>query len=241
MSKLIEFIKKLFTKSTPPSVKPVQQQEPVSEIVVIPQKPIEPPPVSVPIVAGSLEHYQLYWRRAQLKLSKEQTEALAWTTRKIITNKARYQAVEKVTGVPWQLIACLAYRESGLDFTACLHNGERIIGKDLKTTLVPKGRGPFATWESACIDALEYDGFMRGLKWSIAQCLRMSERFNGLGYMKNKLEMSPYVWAGTDIYDGAGKYTSDGKYDPKAIERQLGVAAIMMKLKEMNEFNLKEI
>src|SRR5690606_14680775 len=66
--------------------------------------------------------------------------------------------------------------------------------------------------------------------WSIEGTLDILERYNGLGY-RNKGLPSPYLWAGTDQYV-KGKYVADGKFDPNHVDRQLGVAPILMKLRE---------
>lgn len=151
---------------------------------------------------------------------------------KIEASRARYEAVAKATGVPWDVIGVIHYRESSLDFRGVLHNGQKIIGTGKKTTLVPKGRGPFSTWEEAAIDALMNAGPKIGQNkdWSIAGTLDALERYNGLGYRSRGLP-SPYLWAGTDQYV-KGKFVADGKFDPNHVDQQLGVAALLMKLRE---------
>jgi lysozyme family protein len=151
---------------------------------------------------------------------------------KISANRARYEAVSKATGVPWDVIGVIHYRESSGDFAGVLHNGEKIIGKGKKTTLVPKGRGPFTTWEEAALDALNVcpPYAAKNKDWSIAGTLDILERYNGLGY-RNKGLPSPYLWAGTDQYV-KGKYVADGKFDPNHVDQQLGVAPILLKLRE---------
>lgn len=151
---------------------------------------------------------------------------------KIEHSRSRYEGVSKSTGVPWDVIGVIHYRESSGDFAGVLHNGQRIIGTGKKTTLVPKGRGPFATWEQAAIDALMNCAPFAGKNkdWSIGGTLDILERYNGLGY-RNKGLPSPYLWAGTDQYV-KGKYVADGKYDPNHVDQQLGVAPILMKLRE---------
>jgi len=150
---------------------------------------------------------------------------------KIEANRARYEAVSMKTGVPWDVIGVIHYRESSGSFAGVLHNGQKIIGTGKKTTIVPKGRGPFSTWEEAAIDALfncaPYAA--KNKDWSIAGTLDLLERYNGLGY-RNKGVPSPYLWAGTDQYV-KGKYIADGKYDPEHVDKQLGVAPILMKLR----------
>lgn len=151
---------------------------------------------------------------------------------KIEANRARYEAVSKQTGVPWDVIGVIHYRESSGDFRGVLHNGQKIINTGKKTTLVPKGRGPFNTWEEAALDALNVcpPYAAKNKDWSIAGTLDILERYNGLGY-RNKGLPSPYLWAGTDQYV-KGKYVADGKYDPNHVDQQLGVAPILMKLRE---------
>lgn len=130
-------------------------------------------------------------------------------------------------------IGVIHYRESSNDFRGVLHNGQKIIGTGKKTTLVPKGRGPFSTWEEAAIDALAncHPYLAKNKDWSIGTTLDKLEAYNGLGY-RNKGLPSPYLWAGTDQYT-KGKYVADGKFDPNHVDQQLGVAPILMKIREM--------
>lgn len=151
--------------------------------------------------------------------------------KKILASRARYDEVSELTGVPWDVIAVIHVRESSGSFAGVLHNGEKIIGKNQKTKLVPKGRGPFSTWEDAAVDALmkcaPYLG--KNKDWSLGNTLDLLEKYNGLGYQKKGLP-SPYLWAGTDQYV-KGKYVADGKFDLNVVDKQLGVAALLMKLR----------
>lgn len=151
---------------------------------------------------------------------------------KIEAHRERYMAVSKATGVPWDVIGVIHYREASGDFAGVLHNGEKIIGTGKLTVKVPKGRGPFSTWEEAAIDALivcpPYAA--KNTDWSIGGTLDLLEKYNGLGY-RNKGLPSPYLWAGTDQYE-KGKYVADGKYDPNHVDTQLGAAALLLKLRD---------
>lgn len=160
---------------------------------------------------------------------------------KIEANRSRYDAVSKATGVPWDVIGVIHYREASGNFEGVLHNGQKIIGTNKKTTLVPKGRGPFSTWEAAAIDALEAAPpyAARNKDWSIGGTLDLLEKYNGLGYRKKGLP-SPYLWAGTDQYV-KGKYVADGKYDPEHVDQQIGCAALLLKLREKAQSDLKPI
>lgn len=168
------------------------------------------------------------WTRAKFTRSTQINAQAA----KIEANRARYEAVSARTGVPWDVIGVIHYRESSGSFAGVLHNGQKIIGTGKKTTLVPRGRGPFSSWEEAAVDALMNCHPRAGLNkdWSIAGTLDLLERYNGLGY-RHKGVPSPYLWAGTDQYV-KGKYVADGRYDPNHVDQQLGVAALLMKIRD---------
>lgn len=138
--------------------------------------------------------------------------------------KARYQSVEKTTGVPWWFIAVVHEREASQRWDTQLGQGDPL---NKKSTHVPKGRGPFPTWEEGAEDALTNCApfAAKNKDWSIGGSLAMLEKYNGLGYF-NKGLPSPYVWAGTDQYT-KGKYVADGKYDPNAVDTQLGCAGLL--------------
>ncbi len=138
--------------------------------------------------------------------------------------KARYQSVEKVTGVPWYFIAVTHEREASQRWDTQLGQGDPL---NKKSTHVPKGRGPFKTWEEGAVDALTNcpPYAARNKDWSIGGTLAMLEKYNGLGYY-NKGQPSPYIWAGTDQYV-KGKYVSDGVYNPNVVDKQLGCAGLL--------------
>lgn len=150
-------------------------------------------------------------------------------------NKLRYEAAAKELAkqgynIPWWFIAVTHYREAGFDqngsprWDTYLGNGQAL---NKKTTIVPKGRGPFKTWEEGATDALVYAPpyAAKNKDWSIGGALAKIEEYNGLGY-SNKGIPSPYVWAGTDQYT-KGKYISDGVYSPTTVDSQLGCAGIL--------------
>ena len=139
--------------------------------------------------------------------------------------RARYQAVAAKTGVPWPLIAVIHEREASQDWTRSLAQGDPW---DRRSVHVPAGRGPFASWEGAAVDALVNcpPYVARNADWTIGAALTLLERYNGLGYASRGLP-SPYLWSGTDQYI-AGKYVRDGIYDSRAIDAQPGCAALLM-------------
>jgi len=154
----------------------------------------------------------------------------------LLKSKARYQSVERGTGVPWFFIACIHWRESSGNFAGILHNGEKIIGTGRKTSLVPKGRGPFATWEGAAIDALSVSPHdMRNIKIDCVERFAYeAERWNGWGYaLYHPNNPSAYLWSMSSVYKG-GKYVADGKWDAKALDAQVGVMPLLKRLMELD-------
>ena len=179
--------------------------------------------------------YVNLWNRA--KVRPESAGAAHAVALKIVANKARYQAVEAKTGVPWFMIGPIHSRESSLRFNAHLHCGTPLTSR---TTLVPKGRpkappknGAVYTWEESAIDALSmppHDLSKVG-NWSLERILYETEKYNGWGYLGKG--NSPYLWAGTSEYRG-GKYVRDHVYDPNAWDKQLGCVALLKRLAELD-------
>lgn len=159
------------------------------------------------------------------------------TAKRVREGKARYEGVAATlgNGIPWWFIGITHFMEAGHkyphQFNFHLHCGDPLTSR---TTHVPKGRpkaDPIAgpgkpyTWEESALDALKYMKYDVITDWSIENCLVLFEKFNGLGYKKKGVP-SPYLWSFTDQY-AKGKYVADGKYDPNAVSKQPGTAAIM--------------
>src|SRR5688572_12086151 len=87
------------------------------------------------------------WAAAKLTRGPEFTPV----AKRLHAAKARYQAVAAKAGVPWFVIAVIHQRESSQNFARSLAQGDPW---DRVSTHVPKGRGPFNSWEEAAIDAL---------------------------------------------------------------------------------------
>lgn len=148
---------------------------------------------------------------------------------RLLFNRPRYEAVskalkEKGYEVPWEFIAVTHQRESSGNFNTYLGNGQPL---SKKTTIVPKGRGPFTSWEEGAIDALLEAGpqAAKNTDWTIGGTLAMLEEYNGLGYAARGLP-SPYLWAGTNQYT-KGKFVSDGVFDADHVDTQLGCAGLL--------------
>jgi len=148
---------------------------------------------------------------------------------RLLFQKPRYEAVakalkEKGYNIPWEFIAVTHQREASGDFTKYLGNGQPL---NKKTTIVPKGRGPFTSWEEGAIDALVYAPpyAAKNKDWTVGGTLAKLEEYNGLGYAAKGVP-SPYLWAGTDQYV-KGKYVADHVYDPNHVDTQLGCAGLL--------------
>ena len=148
---------------------------------------------------------------------------------KLSVNKHIYDEIAFRCACAWWVPAILHYRESSrLECNVYLHNGQR-LGQT--TTIVPTG---IFFGEDQFIEAAEHalrSKKLNGIQ-DVPTFLPKAEGFNGFGYRKRigdhgVVELSPYVWAATNHSDETGKYVRDGLYDPKAHEKQLGVAAIL--------------
>ena len=144
---------------------------------------------------------------------------------RILAHKDRYLTIEQRTGVPWYMIGLLHMRESDGNFDTYLGNGQSLHHR---TTIVPKGRGPFASFEDGAVDALKIDGLTDVKDWRLEKILFYCEAFNGGGYDARGLP-SPYLWGGTTIQK-PGKYVADGKFNPKVWDTQPGCAPILKTL-----------
>ena len=149
---------------------------------------------------------------------------------KITANRSRYEEVEQSTKVPWFVVATIHSLEGSLNFKTHLHNGDPLTAR---TVHVPKGRPlgkPPFTWEESAIDALQFDGLTTVTKWTLPMILFKLEGFNGFGYRTRHPEvLTPYLWSFTNHYQ-KGKFVADGKFDPNAVSKQCGAAAILKAL-----------
>lgn len=152
-------------------------------------------------------------------------------SKRLCAAKSRYQYVQTVTNVPWFIVAVIHERESSQSWRASLAQGDPW---DTVSIHVPRGRGPFKSWEDAAIDALAVcPPFAAKWKdWSVGGSLTLLEEYNGLGYAARGVP-SPYIWASTNQYI-RGKYISDGHYDPHAVDHQLGCAALLNRMQAID-------
>lgn len=165
------------------------------------------------------------WQRCHVL--PEWHRVLDTVAHRLVNAKPRYESVRTASGVPWPIIAVIHQRESSQSWTASLAQGDPW---DKVSIHVPRGRGPFTSWELAAEDALEHcpPFAARWEDWTVGGALTLLEEYNGLGYAHRGLP-SPYVWSATDQYH-RGKYIADGHFDPEAVDHQTGCAALLIRM-----------
>jgi len=171
--------------------------------------------------------YQRMWDTCVIKNPKVVQAACA----SMFANKARYEEITAINGIPWEDIAVVHRMECGGRFDRHLHCGDPLTAR---TVRVPKGRPvkgePPFTWKESALDALEKRA--QNKDWSIPRRLWIWEAFNGWGYRTGAGQKttpprtSPYLTAGTNLYI-KGKYVADSKFDPEAVSQQIGVIALL--------------
>jgi lysozyme family protein len=175
-------------------------------------------------------YYQTLYRT--MEILPQYQDTVAWYKQVAMKQKSLYTRasayVENLIKlkVPWQVIATIHAMEASFDPSRQLLNGEKW---NKKTTIVPKGKGPWSSFEASCVDAFR-ESHWKGVDFtSIESLLRASERYNGIGYQK-RCKASPYIWSFSNHGLGSGKYIADGKYSPTAVSKQAGVSVILKAL-----------
>lgn len=155
---------------------------------------------------------------------------------KLVGYRDRYAYVSAQTNVPVIVLAVIHNRESNARFDTFLGNGQPL---NRVTTIVPKGWGPWAganAWGDASIQILRHMGLDKVAAWDVTMALYQEEVWNGFGYRSFGVN-SPYLWAGSNQYGpptaAPGKFVSDGRFDSRYIDRQLGTAPLMKRMVEL--------
>jgi lysozyme family protein len=150
--------------------------------------------------------------------------------KRLFASKARYVKIQNVTGVPWWMVAVIHERESNQNWSRSLAQGDPW---NRVSTHVPRGRGPFNSWEEAAVDALAtLKGLHRVIDWRLEKVLYQLERYNGWGYHWRGLA-SPYIWGATTVQQ-RGKFIADGKFSATTMDVQLGCAALIRALMDLD-------
>jgi lysozyme family protein len=143
----------------------------------------------------------------------------------------RYAAVSQATGVPEVWMAASFEREASSNFMRSPAQGD-LWGK--VSVNVPRGRGPFSSWDDAAKDAYHLDGLdaIGAANWGWARACFEGELFNGFGYRDFHHMHSPYLWGATNIQQ-PGKYIADGKFDPDDDDPQIGIVPMMVRMVQL--------
>jgi lysozyme family protein len=169
------------------------------------------------------DEYAALWRSMIVKPDK--LAVLDRIARKLIAGKPRYQAVAARTGVPWPAIALIHQMECGGDWSLNIAQGDPW---NKRSVHVPKGRGPFNSWEDAAIDALAIDGTDRVTAWSIERLCYELEKYNGFGSRRRGIH-TPYLWSTSNHYT-RGKYVADHVWDANAVSAQAGAMPLLSRM-----------
>lgn len=208
---ILEYIKAYFSENACPA----KDLEPKKEPVELGEMPVMTPK----------SNYVKLFKTAKITRSKGWVKAYA---KKMYKDKGRYKGVADHIGCPWWVVAMIHTMECSRSWKKGLHNGQPW---NKRTTWVPKGRGPFVSWDEAAVDALKYDKAHLVPKWTLDSALYFLEGYNGRGYKKRKMN-SPYLWAFTNHWT-KGKYVSDGVFDPEADTKQAGICTYLLAMIEL--------
>jgi lysozyme family protein len=160
------------------------------------------------------------------KIKPSATKEVAEIVERINKNKAQYQRLEELTGVPWEFTSALHSLECDGRFDRHLANGDPV---DQPTIYQPRGIAG-GTWLNTAVAAYHLKNWVgrSDLDWDnkLLWLWRAEIWWNGDGYRHKSFEhRSPYLWAGT-TEEMQGKYVSDGVWDANAISEQIGCVAI---------------
>ncbi|MBC7790873.1 MAG: hypothetical protein H7Z74_13070 [Anaerolineae bacterium] len=172
--------------------------------------------------------YRKYFDTAEIPAGESKKVAAALG--RALHNRARYESVARLIGVPWVLLAALHEREATGNMSRHPANGDKL---DRRTVHVPKGLpkriDPPFTYENCAEE--EYAELRKpkdGI-WTEEWLAWSAEHFNGMGYaMANR--PSPYLVASTTLEE-SGKYTSDGHFDESHLDGQVGCIALWIAMR----------
>lgn len=167
------------------------------------------------------------------------TKAVETWCDKVLKHRSTYAEAGDPLGIPWFFVAAVHMRESSLNFSRHLHNGDPLTAR---TVQVPAGRPksgePPFTFAQSAADALVFEKLDQWTDWSLPGLLYKLEAFNGWGYHQRDLA-SPYLWSFTEHYS-TGKFIRDGVFDPTAVDAQCGAATLLRRLAERQDIRFAD-
>ena len=189
--------------------------------------------------AALKNEYATLWQAMSLRPQREAEIKFIFGKLTSPAAKARYQAVEATTGVPWFVIGIIHNLEASRRFDAHLHNGDPLTAR---TVHVPRNRpvdgNPPFTWEASAKDALDLKGLGDVPSWPVERIAFELERYNGWGYRNLHPHVkSPYLWSFSTIYS-SGKYVADHVWSDTAVSGQCGGMTMLRYMVEQGAITL---
>jgi lysozyme family protein len=159
---------------------------------------------------------------------------------RLLRDKEAWLLAEAAAEVPAAALMALGEREMSGNTRCYLGNGQSL---KMRTTIVPKNRGPFEQpypqdFVAGCVDSIGLDGIAKlikdnGGKLTIPLFCYISEDWNGWGYRHppdgGPAIPSPYVFGATTIQK-PGKFPRDHVFVRSMMDPQLGTLAIVEEL-----------
>jgi lysozyme family protein len=145
--------------------------------------------------------------------------------------KARYLTIQARTGVPWWFTAVAHEREAGQRFDRQLGQGDALEPGEHSR---PQGtRAVQVVRRRRCGCPRELRA-LRGAAEGL-ECRPSSHNAGAIqrSWLRGQRCPSPYDWSGTDQYR-SGKYVADHVYSASAVDRQLGCAALLACMAELD-------
>jgi hypothetical protein len=103
----------------------------------------------------------------------------------------------------------------------------------MRTTIVPKGRGPYKSFEESAVDSLvKVQKYKKDRDWSLPMYMWTIEGYNGYGYHAYNIP-SPYLVGGSNKQK-SGKFYEDHKFSYSVWDTQLGVITLLKALIELD-------
>ncbi len=153
---------------------------------------------------------------------------------RLYQNSVNLNTLDNTGSIPWYFIACVHYRESTLNFSRHLHNGDPLTNytRQVPAKRPQVGHPPPFTFEESAVDALKLRHIDKVSNWALPKMLKQLESYNGAAkaYITHHVN-SPYLWAGSNLYTKGG-FPRDHVYSNDYVNKQLGVALL---LKEMEQ------
>jgi len=149
-------------------------------------------------------------------------DRIADVTRAISNIKAHaqiYQAIATGTGIPWDEIGDIHMREGGNNLGEDLIDGTPCD----PATFIPDSIQKIHAW-------FDKTGYQVPAKWDAAERLYLAEKWNGFGPRHHGIHTG-YSWATTNFYI-KGKYDRNGHWDPNLVDKQVGIASVMLIMRE---------